>query len=66
MPPKPSRATAETLRVDLANVIPFLRAIETVAPGHVPDELLSKLESTLGNELALDLLADALNKPAVK
>lgn len=63
MAPKSSLVTADTLRIDLSNVIPLLKAIEAVVPGHVPDELLAKLEATLGNDLALDLLAGALNRP---
>ena len=61
MAPKQSLVTSDTLKTDLANVIPILKAIETVAPGHIPDDLVTKLEATLTNDLALDLLAKALN-----
>ncbi len=61
LPGKNTPITADTLRQDIPNVIAFLRVLEKVAPGRVPEELLAELDGVARNALSLELLATAMN-----
>ncbi len=59
----PKAVTSDTLKQDLPQVVAFLRALEVVAPGRVPEELVAELDGVMRNQLALELLAQRLAQP---
>ena len=51
---------------DARNVVLFLKAIDSVLPSHIDDDLLSFLDGLNSNPMCLELLARALTEEETK